>query len=335
MAPRPLHPAMAPWCHVQCAKVVRRPPPLLEVRTPIAIAIWGKTLSHIFAHKVLPSFQTFPPVDCDPVVFSKFVGSALRPYVPPPPYHHDVRSAPTVAVATNVERSSDPIGVIPYVLVWKDIGGSWQSFKNWKPASRHWVIDWSFETLHFEHLTMKPQTSAEHWRKPSPIFWIPWFANYVLLTVNLLRYVILKTVFLAILVTRHATAFQSFPFMANGSLYSSFPISVKGSPLIWRQNQKSPMPPRTSKIFKGCFCNINNSSPSLIPIFWAQPSLDTFRIHTCDAGGQGSICSPKSPSSQETVKKPSSTCPSFLIFKSSTSDTTFVPPTSLLFFWDL
>ena len=42
MAPRPLHPAMAFWCHVQCAKVVRRPPPLLEVRTPIAIAIWGK-----------------------------------------------------------------------------------------------------------------------------------------------------------------------------------------------------------------------------------------------------------------------------------------------------
>ena len=53
MAPRPLpqswsstppprHPAMAPWCHVQSAKVVRRPPPLLEVRTPIAIAIWGK-----------------------------------------------------------------------------------------------------------------------------------------------------------------------------------------------------------------------------------------------------------------------------------------------------
>ena len=35
------HPAMAFWCHVQCAKVVRRPPPLLEVRTPIAIAIWG------------------------------------------------------------------------------------------------------------------------------------------------------------------------------------------------------------------------------------------------------------------------------------------------------
>ena len=43
MAPRPLHPAMAMWCHVQSAKVVRCPPPLLEVRTPIAIAIWGKT----------------------------------------------------------------------------------------------------------------------------------------------------------------------------------------------------------------------------------------------------------------------------------------------------
>ena len=42
MAPHPLHPAMAPWCHVQSAKVVRRPPPLLEVRTPIAVAIWGK-----------------------------------------------------------------------------------------------------------------------------------------------------------------------------------------------------------------------------------------------------------------------------------------------------
>ena len=46
------HPAMAPhhgaqqWrpeCHVQSAKVVRRPPLLLEVRTPIAKAIWGKT----------------------------------------------------------------------------------------------------------------------------------------------------------------------------------------------------------------------------------------------------------------------------------------------------
>ena len=42
--PRRLHPAMAFWCHVQCAKVVRRPPPLLEVRTPIAMAIWGKNI---------------------------------------------------------------------------------------------------------------------------------------------------------------------------------------------------------------------------------------------------------------------------------------------------
>ena len=41
MAPRPLHPAMAPWCHVQSAKVVRCLPPLLGVRTPLAIAIWG------------------------------------------------------------------------------------------------------------------------------------------------------------------------------------------------------------------------------------------------------------------------------------------------------
>ena len=46
MAPRPLHPALAPWCHVQSAKVVRRPRPLLEVRTPIAIAIWGKNSNH-------------------------------------------------------------------------------------------------------------------------------------------------------------------------------------------------------------------------------------------------------------------------------------------------
>ena len=44
MAPRPLHPAMAPCYHIQSAKVVRRLPPLLELRTPIAIAIWGKNL---------------------------------------------------------------------------------------------------------------------------------------------------------------------------------------------------------------------------------------------------------------------------------------------------
>ena len=35
-------PTMAP---AQSAKVVRRPPPFLEVRTPIAIAIWGKSVS--------------------------------------------------------------------------------------------------------------------------------------------------------------------------------------------------------------------------------------------------------------------------------------------------
>ena len=41
MVPRNGTTSMAPCCHVQSAKVVRRPPPLLEVRTPIAIAIWG------------------------------------------------------------------------------------------------------------------------------------------------------------------------------------------------------------------------------------------------------------------------------------------------------
>ena len=56
MAPRPLHPAMAFWCHVQCAKVVRRPPPLLEVRTPIAIAIWGKGVQ-IKAHHEVSRFK--------------------------------------------------------------------------------------------------------------------------------------------------------------------------------------------------------------------------------------------------------------------------------------
>lgn len=141
-----------------------------------------------------------------------------------------------------------------------------------------------------------------------------------------------ENAFLAILVI-----LQPFSLFFFGQRVPSIlPFLFKwNDPSFFRDKKKSLMPPRTSKIFKGCFCNINNSSPSLIPIFWAQPSLDTFRIHTCDAGGQGSICSPKSPSSQETVKKPSSTCPSFLIFKSSTSDTTFVPPTSLLFFWDL
>ena len=58
MAPRPLQlvvtlppnhstlqwqPTMAPaWCHVQSAKVVRRPPPFLEVRTPHSYRYLGK-----------------------------------------------------------------------------------------------------------------------------------------------------------------------------------------------------------------------------------------------------------------------------------------------------
>ena len=62
MAPRPLHPAMAFWCHVQCAKVVRRPPPLLEVRTPIAIAIWGKKdAKQVEARNFLSSRNPSPP----------------------------------------------------------------------------------------------------------------------------------------------------------------------------------------------------------------------------------------------------------------------------------
>ena len=47
---------MAPaWCHVQSAKVVRRPPPFLEVRTPIAIAIWGNTGQKIEVLQILPA----------------------------------------------------------------------------------------------------------------------------------------------------------------------------------------------------------------------------------------------------------------------------------------
>ena len=83
MAPRPLQlvvslppnqstlqwqPTMAPaWCHVQSAKVVRRPPPFLEVRTPIAIAIWGKTPSK--------NYQDYS----SPMFFWDIFGDSLRP----------------------------------------------------------------------------------------------------------------------------------------------------------------------------------------------------------------------------------------------------------------
>ena len=43
-------------CNVQSAKVVRRPPPLLEVRTPIAIAIWG--ISNLSIHSTTKKNQT-------------------------------------------------------------------------------------------------------------------------------------------------------------------------------------------------------------------------------------------------------------------------------------
>ena len=42
MAPRPLHPAMAPWCHVQSAKVVRRPPPPIGSKNPYSYRYLGK-----------------------------------------------------------------------------------------------------------------------------------------------------------------------------------------------------------------------------------------------------------------------------------------------------
>ena len=48
MAPRPLTLQWHPGAPRQSAKVVRRPPPVLEVRTPIAIAIWGTIVQHGF-----------------------------------------------------------------------------------------------------------------------------------------------------------------------------------------------------------------------------------------------------------------------------------------------
>ena len=70
VAPRPLHPAITPWCHVQSAKLVRRPAPLLEVRTPIAIVIWGQHHNRAIPKKISSSnwrsidfcnnFSTFP-----------------------------------------------------------------------------------------------------------------------------------------------------------------------------------------------------------------------------------------------------------------------------------
>ena len=40
-APRPLHPAMAPWCHVQSAKVVRRPPSPMGSKDPYGYPYLG------------------------------------------------------------------------------------------------------------------------------------------------------------------------------------------------------------------------------------------------------------------------------------------------------
>ena len=41
----PLHPAMAFWCHVQCAKVVRRPPPIGS-KNPYSYRYMGNNLFH-------------------------------------------------------------------------------------------------------------------------------------------------------------------------------------------------------------------------------------------------------------------------------------------------
>ena len=46
MAPRPLHLAMALWCHIQCAKAVRRPPPI------------GSKKSHSYSYLGEKTFKT-------------------------------------------------------------------------------------------------------------------------------------------------------------------------------------------------------------------------------------------------------------------------------------
>ena len=47
---------MAPWCHVQ-KEPLRRPPPLLEIRTPTAIAIWGISSKNIQIYCKMAAFQ--------------------------------------------------------------------------------------------------------------------------------------------------------------------------------------------------------------------------------------------------------------------------------------
>ena len=55
MAPRPLHPALAPWCHVQSAKVVRRPPPPIGSKNPYSYRYLGKNMSGGWGHLIFTS----------------------------------------------------------------------------------------------------------------------------------------------------------------------------------------------------------------------------------------------------------------------------------------
>ena len=81
-------PTMAPaWCHVQSAKVVRRPPPFLEVRTPIAIAIWGKIKSvraDFFAEIKVERLHNTSGNNVKPLYFLLFFFPGWR-FVPFPP----------------------------------------------------------------------------------------------------------------------------------------------------------------------------------------------------------------------------------------------------------
>ena len=55
-APRPLHPAMHSGATSNAQKWFVALPPLLEVRTPIAIAIWGK-MDHLKSQDVFPTLK--------------------------------------------------------------------------------------------------------------------------------------------------------------------------------------------------------------------------------------------------------------------------------------
>ena len=116
MAPRPLHPAMAPCCHVQSAKVVRRPPPLLEVRTPIALAIWGiKCL--LFEIQGAVSSDAFNKLRAL-ILTDAPQGHTPRRWVWA--IHNSLKSSVLVALAINFRRLSCLLGPIRSVGQWSD-----------------------------------------------------------------------------------------------------------------------------------------------------------------------------------------------------------------------